>query len=272
MERKILLVDDEENIISSLVRLLRRGGYTIFTANSGKAGLEILNGESVGVIVSDQRMPEMCGVEFLSKAKDICPETIRIMLSGYTDLTSVTDAINRGAIYKFLTKPWDDKLLKENIDNAFQQYELAHENQRLTSELKSANHELNNANKELAELNECLSRYADINLRTLKISQEILENLPMGILGVGDDGMIALANQMAHQILSSVNGGMVGMPVEVILPKEISQCYQETSTSDKGFCGHIDTETKGTINVFVNRLGKDSQAKGTIIVLMPKGE
>ena len=106
MERTLLLVDDEENIVRSLKRLLRRDGYNILTANSGKEGLEVLNDDNVGVIISDQRMPEMNGTEFLSQVKVLHPDTIRIVLSGYTDLNSVTDAINDGAIFKFLTKPW----------------------------------------------------------------------------------------------------------------------------------------------------------------------
>ena len=126
MERCLLLVDDEQNITASLMRLFRRDGYRILTANSGREGLEILGQNKVGVIISDQRMPEMSGSEFLSKVKDLYPDTVRIMLSGYTDLNSVTDAINRGAIYKFLTKPWEDDLLRENIREAFR---MAHLNE-----------------------------------------------------------------------------------------------------------------------------------------------
>ena len=109
MERTLLLVDDEENITSALVRLLRRDGYNILRANSGEAGLALLAQNEVGVIISDQRMPEMSGVEFLSKVRERYPDTVRIVLSGYTELNSVTDAINRGAVYKFLTKPWEDE-------------------------------------------------------------------------------------------------------------------------------------------------------------------
>lgn len=138
-ERSLLLVDDEENILSALTRLLRRDGYRIFRATSGMAGLELLGQHDVGVIVSDQRMPELTGVEFLSKVKDLYPDTVRIILSGYTDLNSVTDAINQGAVYKFLTKPWDDGLLRKNIDEAFQHYELKRENRHMAGELQNVN-------------------------------------------------------------------------------------------------------------------------------------
>src|SRR4030067_2689223 len=125
MQRTLLLVDDEEDISAALACLLRPDGYTILRARSGKEGLELLaQHHEVGVIVSDQRMPEMTGVEFLSRAKKLYPKTVRMVLSGYADLNSVTDAINRGAIYKFLTKPWDNETLCANILEAFIHHEL----------------------------------------------------------------------------------------------------------------------------------------------------
>jgi DNA-binding NtrC family response regulator len=141
-KRTILLVDDEENILRSLERLLRRDDYRILKATSGQAGLEVLKQNAVGVIISDQRMPTMTGVEFLSKVKELYPRTVRIALSGYTELKSVTDAINKGAIYKFLTKPWDDDLLRANVREAFEHFELAHENERLATELQKANEQI----------------------------------------------------------------------------------------------------------------------------------
>jgi len=140
--RTLLLVDDEENILRSLERLMRQDGYTILRASSGEAGLDILKQHSVGVIMSDQRMPGMTGVEFLSRVKELYPHIVRLVLSGYTELNAVTDAINRGAVYKFLTKPWEDDLLRENVREAFRFFELAHENTRLVSELEQARAEL----------------------------------------------------------------------------------------------------------------------------------
>ncbi|HZP66098.1 MAG TPA: response regulator [Rudaea sp.] len=115
----LLLVDDESNILSALTRTLRRDGYRILTANSGEEALEILAGEEVHVILSDQRMPGMSGTELLSKAKELHPKTVRLVLSGYTDVSSVADAINRGAIYRFLMKPWNEEDLRLQIRGAF---------------------------------------------------------------------------------------------------------------------------------------------------------
>ncbi|MBI5784889.1 MAG: EAL domain-containing protein [Rhodocyclales bacterium] len=115
----LLLVDDEQNVLNALRRLLRREGYRILTAGSGSEGLELLALQPVQVIVSDQRMPGMSGVEFLSKVKELYPETVRISLSGYSEISTVTDAINKGAIWKYITKPWDDESLAQEIRAAF---------------------------------------------------------------------------------------------------------------------------------------------------------
>ena len=121
-KRSLLLVDDEPGIRSALMRTLRRDGYHILSAASGPEALEILALNPVQVIISDQRMPKMSGTEFLNVVKQLYPDTMRIILSGYTDLDVVTDSVNRGAVFKFLTKPWDDKLLREQVRDAFARY------------------------------------------------------------------------------------------------------------------------------------------------------
>ena len=126
--RSLLLVDDEPSILASLRRLLRREGYTIFTAESGAEGLELLAGHDIGVVISDARMPSMTGAEFLGRVREMYPDSVRIMLSGYTDLESVTSAVNRGELFRFLTKPWDDAELLNVVRDAFQHHEA-----RLTS-------------------------------------------------------------------------------------------------------------------------------------------
>ena len=118
-ERVLLLVDDEKNVLSALTRLLRRDGYRIITAQGPVAALELLAKHPVQVIVSDQRMAEMNGTEFFARVKTMYPDTVRLILSGYTDLKSVTEAVNHGAIYKYITKPWDDEALREDIKAAF---------------------------------------------------------------------------------------------------------------------------------------------------------
>jgi predicted signal transduction protein with EAL and GGDEF domain/CheY-like chemotaxis protein len=120
----LLLLDDEPNIVSSLTRLLRRDGYRILTANTAEEAFALLAINEVQVVISDQRMPTMNGTEFLSRVKKLYPGIVRIILSGYTELDTVLNAINRGEIYRFYTKPWDDQALRENVREAFRYYAL----------------------------------------------------------------------------------------------------------------------------------------------------
>lgn len=123
-EKVLLLVDDEENVQMSLKRILRREGYTILTASSAEEGLEVMAQNRVNVVLSDQRMPGMSGVEFLRRVKIMYPDAVRMILSGYTEVGTLTDAINKGEIYQFITKPWENEALIALIREAFVRYEL----------------------------------------------------------------------------------------------------------------------------------------------------
>lgn len=125
-ERRLLVVDDEPAIIASLKRLFRREGYNVLSAPGGAEALDLLARLEVGVVISDARMPEMSGSEFLGRVRELHPDTVRIMLSGYTDLQAVTSAVNRGEIFRFMTKPWDDAELIETVRDAFRHYESRH--------------------------------------------------------------------------------------------------------------------------------------------------
>jgi CheY-like chemotaxis protein len=217
-DRTLLLVDDEPNIVSSLKRLLRRDSYRILTANSGQEGLDLLAQHAVDVIVSDQRMPGMLGVDFLRAAKDRYPHTIRIMLSGYTELQSVTDAVNEGAIYKFLTKPWEDNLLRGHIEAAFRVKESADENERLNRQLRVLNVELAEANRKLSEL--LLQKQQQITLDeiNLSVAHEVLQLLPIAVIGVDDEGVVAFVNEAADQLLHG-QGAILGREAGMVLPQ-----------------------------------------------------
>jgi DNA-binding NtrC family response regulator len=122
----LLVVDDDVNILASLHRLFRRDSYRVLTAASPSEAFELLALYRVQVILCDQRMPAMNGTEFLSRVKEMYPDTMRIILSGYTGVEDVLDSINRGAIYRFYTKPWNETELRDNIRLAFRQYWLTH--------------------------------------------------------------------------------------------------------------------------------------------------
>ncbi len=216
-KRTLLLVDDEANVIASLKRLFRKDGHTILSANSGAEGLEILAQNKVDVIISDQRMPGMTGVEFLRAAKASYPDTIRIVLSGYTELQSVTDAINEGAIYRFLTKPWEDEQLRDHIRRAFEYKELQEENQQLGIKIRTTNQELVSANMQLNEVLEKTRSQIVRDENTLAILREALECAPMPIIGIDEEGVVAFVNEAADQLLRD-HGPLLGEDFAMRLP------------------------------------------------------
>jgi two-component system NtrC family sensor kinase len=139
---KILFVDDEENVLRAVRRHLLDEGYEILTADSGRTGLEILERERVPVIVSDFRMPEMDGGEFLKEVCQRWPETIRLVLSGYADIGAVISAINEGEIYKFVSKPWRENELRDAVRDALAKYRTLEETRALAEEALAANTKL----------------------------------------------------------------------------------------------------------------------------------
>lgn len=254
--RTILLVDDEENILAAMRRVLRREGYRILTAGGGQEGLELLATNPVDVIISDQRMPNMSGVEFLRQAKATYPETIRIVLSGYTELQSITDAINEGAIYKFLTKPWEDELIRANIAEAFRHKELGDDNRRLALELARANEELQ------ALLTEKQHRLL-LDEATLDIAREVLHCLPLPIVGIDDDGLIVLANPEADALLGD-GDTLLGESAAHRLPPEFIARLAEGLDGD--FSWHASDARR---SVLCRPMGSQSRSRGQLLMVMP---
>lgn len=150
---KILLVDDEVNITKALKRLLMEvDQYEIVIANSGADALEeIQESPDIGLIISDQRMPGMTGVEFLSQARTLLPDAVRILLTGYADIEASIGAINQGAVFRYLTKPWDDEDLLKVVAEAAHGYWLRAENRRLNELVAKQNEELQNWNSRLKQ-------------------------------------------------------------------------------------------------------------------------
>ncbi|MBL8509030.1 MAG: response regulator [Chitinimonas sp.] len=218
MDRVLLVVDDEANILSALGRLFRRDGYTILSAGSGEEGLALLNKTTVGVIISDQRMPGMTGTEFLSLAKEIQPDSVRIVLSGYTELNSVTDAINRGSVFRFLTKPWEDDLLREQVAAAFAHYELKINYENLSKELLLKNAALEKATQLLESALVGAEGERDFGMSVLKVTQQVLHQAPVAVVGYAQDGTVAVSNQMASRLFPEL---CVGLSINGALPPAI---------------------------------------------------
>lgn len=182
MEKKILFVDDEENILKSLRRIFVTNDYDVLTAVGGKAALELIDsGEKPAVIVSDQRMPEMNGAEFLSKAKEKLPESIRIILTGYADINAAMDSINLGGVYRYILKPWNDEDLLCTIKGAFELYALRSENKVLDLGLKEKNialaKKIEENEKLLALTNEQNKKLFDFSTKMKQKVQEQTEEI-----------------------------------------------------------------------------------------------
>ncbi len=141
MKHSILCVDDEVDNVDALERLFRKD-YRVLKATSGRQALELLANNPVSVIITDQRMPQMSGVEMLAESIKTHPATIRILLTGYTDIESVIASINSGHIYRYVTKPWDPIDLSNAVNKAVERFEIGEELKRRNIELKSALDEL----------------------------------------------------------------------------------------------------------------------------------
>lgn len=140
--RRILIVDDEEFVLRALRRGLRDEGYTLLTCSRPTEALELLREHPVDVVLSDQLMPELTGLELLTAVRERFPDCMRVLLTGHADMQTAIDAINHGAIFRFLTKPWDDTELKVVLHMAFEQQALERENRRLLASARQAAHAL----------------------------------------------------------------------------------------------------------------------------------
>lgn len=137
----VLYVDDEVNNLMSFKATFRRE-FKVFTAQSAKEGIEILRDQPIQVVISDQRMPEMTGVEFFESMIEEFPDPIRILLTGYTDIEAVIAAINKGRVYHYVTKPWEEQYFRNLIQNAHEIFRLRVEKKILMDELKVTNEQL----------------------------------------------------------------------------------------------------------------------------------
>ncbi|MBX7150279.1 response regulator [bacterium] len=175
LSRSILIVDDEEKVIDVLKKTFE-DDYTVYTSRGGIEGLSQLREHSVQVIITDERMPKMSGMQFLKEAQTINPRTVNIILTAYTDITVAIDAINSGNVYRYIIKPWDTEELRLTVRQAFELYYLQTENKSLTDELLQKNKMLESKIIELKTAQEKLLRtekFMTIGQLTASIGHEL---------------------------------------------------------------------------------------------------
>lgn len=249
-QRTVLCVDDEKNVLNSLKRLLRKEDFTLLTANSGEEGLGILAENDVHLVISDQRMPKMSGTDFLRQVKTEYPHILRIILTGYTDVDSITQSINEGHIFKFFLKPWNDHNLKLEIRQALNQYDLIEANKALHERIVAQNDELKQINENLESMVLERTQTLEIQNRSLQISHAILEDLPLPIIGISSDGMIVLINSSARKLFGSDISIEIGDSIEDYFPEEvgkkIDQCIQSAQVAplEPFDCGNLRLTTE----------------------------
>ena len=163
----ILYIDDEEDNLIVFKSAFRRY-YKVYTAISGEEGLEILNNEDIALVITDQRMPRMTGVQFLQSLPED-KDVIRMILTGYSDVEAIIDAINMGKVYRYITKPWSKEELKVTLDNAIEAYRLRNTNKKLIKELKIANEYLEQ---------KVLERTLEVRSQKIEIEKLLLNILP----------------------------------------------------------------------------------------------
>uniref|UniRef100_C6DZA3 Response regulator receiver protein n=1 Tax=Geobacter sp. (strain M21) TaxID=443144 RepID=C6DZA3_GEOSM len=173
----ILLVDDEPHVISAIMRGLDDEPYLLTGAAGGKEALQLMENRTFKVVISDEKMPEMDGAEFLSQVKQLYPETVRIMLTGHASVEATMRAVNKGEIYRFFTKPWNETELKLALRSAVEKYDLEHENRRLLRTVEHQSQELKFLERNYPGISE-LRRDADggIVLDT-EVSEEEIQNI-----------------------------------------------------------------------------------------------
>jgi DNA-binding NtrC family response regulator len=199
MPYKIMIVDDEPANLRLLERLFRRD-YTVVAASSGEEALQLLGQHDVALLITDQRMPGMTGIELLQRTASLRPHMVRIILTGYTDMTALVEAINCGHVYKYMTKPWDNNALRLTVERALEHYET---NRSL--------HELEQTNKRLSiRLQEVTALLFDVanavanakDLGEVK-SLDALDSDRLAMLGLGNDDLGRIYAETAEAVGSS---------------------------------------------------------------------
>ncbi len=241
IRHKVLCVDDEPFILKSLKRLLRNEEYDLLTTSSGKEGLEILENNEVHLVIADLRMPEMNGIHFLAEAKDRYPEVIRVILTGYTEVRSITESINRGHIYKFFLKPWNDENLKLEIWKALDQYDLIQVNKNLPPTIMAQKEQLIIKNDELETKVILKTEEFEYKNESLILPQTVFDNIPFSIIGASTEGNIVFINNLVNS-LPLKNGS-------ISIGEKIDDCFSERVVN---LCRRvIDTDETRTISEYM---------------------
>jgi len=218
----ILYVDDEqENLVS--FKFVFRKHYRIHLAQSADEGLELLEKSAIHLVITDQRMPRVTGIEFLEKVAKKYPDITRIILTGYSDVEAVIQAINKGRVYRYITKPWERNELKITIDNALEAFELKRQNKALIENLQSSNKQLEKTNTEL-------------DYFIYRSSHDLRRPLTT-LMGLNKVAQVSISDNMALQLFENVHTTayiMDKMLLKLLMIREVNK-YSETNLVETNF-------------------------------------
>jgi type II secretory ATPase GspE/PulE/Tfp pilus assembly ATPase PilB-like protein/FixJ family two-component response regulator/RNA polymerase subunit RPABC4/transcription elongation factor Spt4 len=231
---RILFVDDEANVLKSMVRIFRQENYELLTAGSGQEALSVLSDSQVHVVISDHRMPNMNGTDLLREIKKRYPATIRIMLTGYADVDAVMGAVNDGAVYKFITKPWNDEDLRLTVSLALEQYDLIQENKSLKQKTTAQNKELKRLSRFVdvhhSHLGTHLVRHGHIQqdelekaLRIQKKTKKILPKILVDLDMIDEASIIKVVESTCQISRVCPNEFQVPKALAALIPKEVCE-------------------------------------------------
>lgn len=216
----ILLIDDEQNVLNALRRLLRKEPYNLFSTNEIKEAFNILESQNIQLVISDERMPVMSGTTFLQTVKERWPETIRVILSGYADVAVIVESINKGSIFRFLPKPWDDEEMKSNIRQCLNQYDLLQQREELLQQVQDQN-------ISLLKLNSNLEKMVSSRTKSLAFAQEILEKFPIPVMGVDAISMLTLKNDAVDKNIPELKLLNPGLSIYNFFPENIQNYFAQ---------------------------------------------
>lgn len=271
----ILCVDDEPGIARSIRRILKAEPVNVLIAASAAEGLEILRKQSVALILTDYRMPEMNGIEFLEQAAPLCPDAFRMILTGYAEAHVLVEAVNRGQIYKILYKPFQEEDIKLTVRSGLEHHARNCENRALLEELGQRNKELAILNQKLKSGLEGTQADLTISSIALGIAQQLLNEIPAAVIGMEPSGQIVFANKLANVWFAPPAAprmfSLVGAWSSDILPGSVHEPLKALSASSllktKDLRVQVKPELTLQISCRAMTNGAGSEAQATTVFL-----
>lgn len=268
-DTKILIVDDEKNVLKSLQRMLRSEPYLVKTAATPSQAIEMCKNESFHVIIGDYRMPEMDGTDMFLEISKINPDSIKIILSGYSDINIITEALNKEYINKYILKPWNDQNLKKEIEKSVFHFNLQKTNRELHKKIVEQNESLRKINENLEYEVEKRTRKLQLHNAALLASQNVLSSIPIPVIGVDWENMIVLTNEKANKTFPDITPG------EKLTPLKLVNANLKAIKENEAINLYMPELSDEFPNIIISPLQRRKKTDGSVIIFFPekaKGE